>query len=57
MDMSYNDIYVLNPDYMMTNDKYRIVLYSKETVNEYSSKNWISFLHPVQALIFSFFYI
>lgn len=55
MDMSYNDIYVLNPDYMMTNDKYRIVLYSKETVNEYSSKNWISFLHPVQALIFSFF--
>lgn len=45
-----NDIYILNPEYVMRNDKYRILLYSKK-----SNTYWKCYLHPMQAKILSFF--
>lgn len=49
------DIIILNPDYFFKNDSYRILVLSKQNVKPISSKNWGSFIHPTQAIIFSFF--
>ena len=55
--MRYNEseVYIFNPDYVMRNDSYRIVLFSKGKYNRLSVPEWESFLHPVHAKIFSFF--
>lgn len=45
----------MNPDYIIKDDKKRFVLYSKRIISNRSSKNWISFIHPMQAKILSFF--
>lgn len=50
-----NDIIILNPDYYLKNDLKRIILYSKNNVSKQSNYKWISFLHPIQAAILSFF--
>lgn len=50
-----NDIIILNPDYYLKNDLKRIILYSKNNVSKQSNSNWMSFLHPLQATILSFF--
>lgn len=55
MNIIEDDIYVLNPCYTMRNDLNRAVLYSSSLISDTCSKNWISFLHPVQAMILSFF--
>lgn len=55
MEFNKDQIYVFNPDYVLRNDIHRIVLYAKENINAYSSRNWNSFIHPVQAELFSFF--
>lgn len=55
MHLNKDQVYVLNPDYVLRNDIHRIALYAKESVNVYSSRNWNSFIHPIQAKLFSFF--
>lgn len=52
--MKYDTV-LLNPDYHFKNDIDRIVLYSGKQVNNYSSPEWISYLHPIQAEILSAF--
>lgn len=48
-------IYILNPQYHLRNDTRRILLFSKSSVDERSSANWYAFLHPLQAVLLSFF--
>lgn len=55
MHLNEDQVYVLNPDYVLRNDIHRIALYAKESVNAYSSRNWNSFIHPIHAKLFSFF--
>lgn len=50
-----NDIVVLNPDYHFKNDYDRIIMYSRQRVQKYSSSDWMSFIHPVQAMILNCF--
>ena len=52
--MKYQSV-VLNPDYHFKNDIDRVVLYSGKQVKDYSSPDWISYLHPMQAQILSVF--
>jgi len=55
--MSFNEdeTYILNPDYIMRNDSRRVVLFSGSRTSLSSVPNWVSFLHPLHAQIFSFF--
>lgn len=55
MSFDENKIYILNPAYIIRKDEYRVALYTKEGVNECSTPAWSSFIHPTQAMIFSFF--
>ena len=48
-------IYILNPDYHFKNDVDRIVLYSRKQVNYNSSVDWLSFVHPAQAMLLGTF--
>jgi hypothetical protein len=50
-----NEVYILNPAYVMKNDLHRVVIYSCSNINNLSIRNWESFLHPIHAKIFSFF--
>ncbi len=50
-----NEVYVLNPDYIMRNDLHRIAVYAGERTCSLSLPDWASFLHPLHAKIFSFF--
>jgi len=50
-----NEIYILNPDYVMRNDSHRVVLFSRDKTSQLSTSHWESFLHPLHAQIFSFF--
>ena len=49
------EILLLNPDYHFKNDYDRIVMYSVQQVHDYSSSDWVSFIHPVQAFILNTF--
>lgn len=53
--MERNEIYILNPHYHLRNDTRRIVMFSKNRTDANSSSNWYSFIHPLQALMLSFF--
>lgn len=53
--MSQNKVLVLNPDYHFKSDRDRIVMYSGKQVSSFSSADWVSFLHPVQAQILNAF--
>ncbi len=53
--MKKNEIYILNPHYHLRNDTRRILLFSKIRTDERSSNNWYGFIHPLQALMLSFF--
>ena len=55
MKFNENEVYILNPDYIMQNDLSRILIFSRKPSNHSSVPNWESFLHPVHARIFSFF--
>lgn len=46
---------VLNPDYCLKNDLRRIILYSKDTVRYGGKADFIGRIHPMQAMILSFF--
>ena len=48
-------IIYLNPDYHFKNDIDRIVMFSGQEVVKYSSPEWISYIHPVQAEILALF--
>ena len=48
-------IYVLNPCYVLRNDMHRIVLFSRIRIGVDCSKDWHSFIHPLQAVLLSFF--
>ena len=49
------EVYILNPDYSFKNDKDRIVMYSKKTVQAYSTSDWVGYIHPLQADILNTF--
>lgn len=53
--MNLSKTIYLNPDYHFKNDIDRIVMYSHREVSQYSSPEWISFIHPIQAAILSMF--
>lgn len=50
-----NNIYVLNPSYHLRNDIHRIALFSKSGGSGSSSGDWATFIHPLQAVMLSFF--
>ena len=54
-DVRMNGVFVLNPDYHFKNDYDRIAMYSIKRVHQDSSADWISYIHPVQAMIFNCF--
>lgn len=47
--------YVLNEDYFLKEDEKRVILYSKSELKNDSSKEWSSFIHPLQAKILNIF--
>lgn len=52
------ELYVLNPDYILKHDEKRSLIMSKsysEFQSEKSTDNWLSVIHPAQAMILSFF--
>lgn len=55
MRLEGNKTYVLNPDYRLRNDLRRIALFSKSTIDCNGSRGWNSFIHPIQAVMLSFF--
>jgi hypothetical protein len=56
MPLNENEVYILNPAYVMRNDLRRVVIYSGGlSNNRLSAGDWTSFLHPLHAKIFSFF--
>lgn len=50
-----NDVFVLNPHYGLRDDIYRYILFSKTNVDDEASNNWMSFIHPIHAVVLSFF--
>lgn len=55
MPLKDNEIYVFNSDYVLKNDIYRVILYTKEKTENDSSINWKTVIHPIQAMILSYF--
>ena len=55
MQLDKNEVYILNPDYVMRNDSHRVALFSRDKTSQLSVSHWESFLHPLHAQIFSFF--
>lgn len=54
--LEMNKVYVLNPHYHLRHDIHRVALFSTATgaVND-CSRNWHTFIHPLQAVMLSFF--
>ena len=50
-----NEVYVLNPHYHLRHDTHRVVLFSSNRVNSDCSRNWHTLIHPLQAIMLSFF--
>lgn len=50
-----NNTYILNPDYILKNDINRVIVFSKKKIENKATFGWLSYLHPMQAMIFSFF--
>lgn len=48
-------VYILNPFYHLRNDIHRVVLFSKGGTDNLCSRNWCTFIHPLQAVFLSFF--
>lgn len=53
--MNTNNTIYLNPDYHLKNDIDRVILYSHPHTAPYSASRWISYIHPMQATVLSFF--
>jgi radical SAM additional 4Fe4S-binding domain len=52
---SQSNTYILNPDYVLKNDVNRIILFAKRKPENGGKRGWLSYLHPAQAMVFSFF--
>lgn len=48
-------VYILNPYYHLRHDIHRVVLFSKGGTDHDCSRNWHTFIHPLQAALLSFF--
>ncbi len=55
MPIEPNRVYVLNPCYHLRNDQHRIALFSKVNPDGSTPKEWHTFIHPLQAVMLSFF--
>lgn len=53
--MAKGQVYVLNPGYQLRNDVHRVVLFAKVGSGSSCSKDWYTFIHPIQAAMLSFF--
>ncbi len=54
--MTNSEKFILNPDYNFRNDiKRSVIIANSESQCENSNKEWLSFIHPAQAMILSFF--
>lgn len=53
--MNLDKVYVLNPHYHLRHDIHRVVLFSKGGTDYDCSRNWHTFIHPLQAALLSFF--
>ena len=50
-----NKVYVLNPHYHLRHDIHRVALFSSAGTDTDCSRNWHTFIHPLQAVMLSFF--
>ena len=50
-----NKVYVLNPHYHLRHDIHRVALFSGTGTDTGCSRNWHTFIHPLQAVMLSFF--
>lgn len=48
-------VYVLNPHYHLRHDIHRVALFSDAGTDTDCSRNWHTFIHPLQAVMLSFF--
>lgn len=55
MQYNGNEVYILNPAYVMRNDSRRVVIFSGLERNHLSAKKWESYILPLHAKLFSFF--
>lgn len=53
--MGKSNLWIFNPDYRLKNDLDRICLYSKNNPEHDSNHDWVSYIHPYQAVILSMF--
>lgn len=53
--MAKDKVYVLNPGYQLRNDVHRVALFAKVSSGSDCSKDWHTFIHPIQAAMLSFF--
>lgn len=53
--LNLNQVYVLNPHYRLRPDAHRVVLYAKGGNEQDCSRNWCTFIHPLHAVLLSFF--
>lgn len=53
--LDINKVYVLNPHYHLRHDIHRVVLYAGNGTEAECSSNWHTFIHPLQAVVLSFF--
>lgn len=49
--MKNNQIWILNPDYVLKNDNDRICMFAKKDLSFDSTPDWIGYIHPYQAMI------
>ena len=50
-----DSVYVLNPHYRLRHDVHRVILYAKGGSVGDCSRNWCTFIHPLHAVLLSFF--
>ena len=53
--LNLNKVYVLNPFYHLRHDVHRVILFSRGGTDNLCSRNWCTFIHPLQAALLSFF--
>lgn len=53
--LNLDRVYVLNPAYHLRHDIHRVVLFSRGGTDNLCSRNWCTFIHPLQAALLSFF--
>lgn len=54
--MTNEDLFVINPDYSFKHDVKRSIIISNSFIQcDQSNTEWFSIIHPIQAMIFSFF--